>query len=229
MDINKERKMSASDIAGELRRSINKGELLAQDRLPAERDLAERFGAARGTIRRAIQKLEDDGFVTTRRGSGTYVVGQAAEKMNDVVGNASPLELIDARFALEPHMCRLAVLKARPGDFENLEDLLRQMEDAVNEPVVFSEVDSQFHETLAKSTRNELLIWLISQINSVRNKKQWSTMRQVILNEKTITEYNTQHRQIINAIRSREPERAAQLMKDHLESARLSLTRAAET
>jgi len=66
-------------------------------------------------------------------------------------------------------------------------------------------------------------------MNSVRNKEQWSTMRRIILNEKTITEYNSQHRQIINAIRSREPERAAQLMKDHLESARLSLTRAAET
>ena len=53
-------------------------------------------------------------------------------------------------------------------------------------------------------------------------------MRHLTLNETTIARYNTQHRQILNAIRTREPERVATLMKEHLETARLSLTRAAK-
>ena len=53
-------------------------------------------------------------------------------------------------------------------------------------------------------------------------------MRHLTLNEQMIADYNNQHRQILNAIRSREPERAANQMKTHLESARVSLMRVAE-
>ena len=54
-------------------------------------------------------------------------------------------------------------------------------------------------------------------------------MRQLTLDHTIIRLYNSQHRDILNAIRNREPELAANRMKDHLETARLSLTRAAET
>ena len=53
-------------------------------------------------------------------------------------------------------------------------------------------------------------------------------MRHLTLNEQMIADYNNQHRQILNAIRSRESERAANQMKTHLESARVSLMRVAE-
>ena len=48
-------------------------------------------------------------------------------------------------------------------------------------------------------------------------------------NTSIIDQYNDQHRRMLSAIKSREPERAAMLMKEHLETARLSLTRAAAT
>ena len=222
-------KLSANDIAGELRREISRGMLSAQDRLQPERVLAERFNAARGTVRRAIRQLEEDGFVQTRPGSGTYVVDGQSEKVNGVVANASPLELIDARFAIEPHMCRLAVLNARQQDFERLDSLLTQMEQSAGDATVFSELDTRFHACIAETTGNKLLIWVLTQINTVRNQEQWSLMRHLTLNESMINHYNSQHRQIINAIHSREPERAAMLMKEHLEAARLSLTRSAAT
>ena len=223
------KKLSANDIAGELRREISRGVIAAQDRLQPERVLAERFNAARGTIRRAIRQLEEDGFVETRAGSGTYVVAGQHEKVNDVIANASPLELIDARFALEPHMCRLAVLNARQQHFEELERMLVQMEQCVDDSTRFAELDTRFHAFIAETTGNKLLIWILAQINTVRNQEQWSLMRHLTLNEATIGYYNSQHRQIVNAIHSREPERAATLMKEHLEAARLSLTRSAAT
>ena len=223
------KKLSATDIAGELRREISRGVLSAQDRLQPERVLAERFNAARGTIRRAIRLLEEDGFVQTRAGSGTYVVDGRSDKVNEVIANASPLELIDARFAIEPHMCRLAVLNARQQDFERLEDLLIQMEQSTGDATRFAELDTRFHACIAETTGNKLLIWVLTQINTVRNQEQWSLMRHLTLNETMIAHYNSQHRQIINAIHSREPERAATLMTEHLEAARLSLTRSAAT
>jgi len=229
MEIAEQQKLSSSDLTRLLRQAIRNGEFAAQDRLPSERILAERFGTARGTVRSAIAKLEREGAVETRPGSGTYVVGHGVGVTNQIVANATPLELIDARFALEPHSCRLAVLNARNADFEKLYALMSEMETAVDNPTLFSELDTKFHALLAETTGNTLLIWIVAQINSVRNQEQWSLMRNLTLNPDTIREYNRQHRDIVDAIKKREPELAAQLMKTHLEAARLTLTRSAST
>ncbi len=224
-----DQKLSAADIAALIRREISKGNLQLHDRLPPERVMAQTYGAARGTVRRALGRLENEGYVEKRPGSGTYVVHRPDTPPANPIENATPLELMDARFALEPHICRLAVLHARPGDFERMQELCTRMEACIDDPVGFSEADTAFHRAIVDSTRNGLLIWIIDQIGRVRGADDWTRMRQLTLNAQTIRTYNGQHRQIMNAIRTREPERAANLMKEHLETARLSLTRASET
>ncbi len=224
-----EQKMGSTDIAALVRREISKGNLQLHDRLPPERVLSERYGAARGTVRKALMQLEEEGFVQIRLGSGTYVVHKPDESAASAIENATPLELMDTRFALEPHICRLAVLHGRRADFDLLETLCTRMENCLGDPMAFSEADTAFHRALVDSTRNGLLIWIIDQIGNVRGQDDWTRMRHLTLDEATITAYNAQHRQILNAIRTREPERAANIMKEHLETARLSLTRAAAT
>jgi DNA-binding FadR family transcriptional regulator len=158
-----ERRLGTTEIAGILRREISQGILMAKERLPSERSLADTHGVARGTVRQALNLLAREGLVQIRRSSGAYVTFNA------------------------------------------------------------------FHTLLVETTGNRLLIWIVSQINSVRNQEQWFRMRLLTLNASTISQYNVQHRDILNAIRAREPERAAMHMKQHLETARLSLTRGAST
>ena len=218
----------AAEIAAELRRNILNGSLPRHLRLPAERRMAETHGVARNTVREALARLAEEGFVDIRPGSGTYVVFQPEVPVTSrAIEQAGPLELMDARFALEPHICRLCVLHGRRARFDALDSLCERMESALHDPVAFSEADTEFHWMLAKTTGNGLFSWIIGQINSVRNQDEWKLMRQLTLNEKMIEQYNLQHRQILDAIRKREPERAATLMTEHLETARLSLTRAA--
>lgn len=220
-------KLGAAEIATLLKREITRGNLSFEERLPAERRLAETYSVARGTIREALYRLAEDRFVEIRAGSGTYVVHAPEEAGAAAIQNANPLELIDARFALEPHICRLAVLHARRSNFDTLDTLCVAMEHCDGDAVAFAEADTAFHKELAASTGNGLLIWIIGQITSVRAQDEWTRMRHLTLDEQIIAQYNSQHRQVLNAIRSREPERAAVLMKEHLETARLSLTRAA--
>lgn len=224
-----DQKLGAADIAALVRREISKGNLQLHDRLPSERVLAESYGAARGTVRKALLQLEAEGFVEIRAGSGTYVVHKPDETAASAIENATPLELMDTRFALEPHVCRLAVLHGRRADFDAMEALCLRMEASVDDPMGFSEADTAFHRALVDSTRNGLLIWILDQIGNVRGQDDWTRMRHLTLDEATIILYNAQHRQILNAIRTREPERAANIMKEHLETARLSLTRASAT
>ncbi len=221
--------MGASEIATLIKKDIRDGILMFQEKLPAERRLADTYGVARGTVREALSQLETDKFVEVRAGSGTYVIHSEPKDDSSLIEEANPLELIDARFALEPHMCRLAVLNGRRQDFELLEDLCNRMEASPADAVKFSELDTEFHLVLANSTGNRLLIWIIEQITSVRGQDEWRRMRQLTLNQDIVAQYNAQHRDIVKAIRAREPERAANLMKEHLETARLSLTRAADT
>lgn len=64
-------------ISEELRLDIDGGRLHTGDRLPTELVLAERFGVNRHTARQAIAALAEEGLVESRRGSGTFVTGQA--------------------------------------------------------------------------------------------------------------------------------------------------------
>ena len=223
------KRIGAAEISAILRRKIFDGGLGYHERLPAERLLATSYGVARGTVREAFNQLANDGLVEIRPGSGTYVLVNTFNSANPVIENANPLELIDTRFALEPHICRLAVLHARPADLDRADELLAKMDNCINDLEGFSVADTAFHTLLAKTTGNQLLIWIVEQINGVRNQEQWARMRRMTLTKKTITQYNLHHRQIIDAIRAREPEQAATIMQDHLGSARLSLTRVAST
>lgn len=217
------------EIALEMRRAIEAGRYRRFERLPASRRMAADFGVARNTLRDALNQLEKEGLLETRPGSGTYVTAREPELVPNALEEASPLELIDARFALEPHICRLCVLHGKREDFDLLEQLCLRMEGAQGDAQSFAEADTEFHRTLAMATRNNLLIWLIGQINTVRSLEEWTRMRHLTLDSQIIGLYNLQHREILNAIRTREPERAAAKMKEHLETARLSLTRALST
>jgi GntR family uxuAB operon transcriptional repressor len=120
-------------------------------------------------------------------------------------------------------------MNGRRNDFVLLENLCVKMEKNVQNPTVFSDRDTEFHRALCRCSGNGLLIWMLDQITSVRSQDDWTRMRHLTLNENIITQYNIQHRRLLDALRAREPERAANIMKEHLETARLSLTRAAET
>ena len=222
-------KYGSENIASELRREILNAQILAPEKLPAERELAEKYQVSRGTVRSALSKLEKEKFIQIKPGSGAFVIHKTSLVPVSEVKNANPLELIDARFALEPHICRLAVLHGKKEQFQKLEILVEAMEKSVKDPVQFASADTAYHQVLADCTGNNLLIWIINQINSVRGQDEWTKARHLTLNDNIIRTYNIQHKQILAAIKLREPEKAASLMKEHLEIARLSLTRAAGT
>ncbi len=217
--------MNAADIAGALRKQIVSAQLSLHDRLPPERTLAEQFGVARGTIREALKRLEDTGFVERRPGSGTYVIYSERNQTRSIIETTRPLELIDARFAVEPQMVRLAVLHATEFDMAKTEVHLQTME-TCSDAISFADADDRFHLALARCSQNALIVWMMEKMHEVRSHAQWAKMRTVTLEPEIIALYNSQHRAIVDAIRARNAETAGRLMKEHLETARRSLIEA---
>ena len=99
MSIDNQR-FGAAEVATRLRRDIESGEYLPMERLPTQREMSAQFNIARGTLRAALNQLEREGYLEIRAGSGTYVKGAQTQTDAAIIENASPLELIDARFAL---------------------------------------------------------------------------------------------------------------------------------
>ena len=130
-------KYGSENIASELRREILNGQILAPEKLPAERELAEKYQVSRGTVRAALSKLEKEKFIEIKPGSGAFVIHKTSAVPVSEVKNANPLELIDARFALEPHICRLAVLHGKKEQFLKLETLVEAMEKSVKDSICF--------------------------------------------------------------------------------------------
>lgn len=220
--------VSSVDIAGELRRQIAASRFILHERLPPERSLAERYGVARGTVRQALRQLEEMGLVERRPGSGTYVIWSDRSEPGDVVATTRPLELVDARFAVEPQMCRLAVLRATEQELSELRSFLVAMERCESESQKFAETDEAFHLALARCAQNPMITWFMERIHEARSHAQWARMRLLTLSPGIIRVYNRQHREVVEAITERDPERAAQAMKTHLATARQTLVDVAD-
>lgn len=212
----------ASELVSHLRAAIVQKEFSHGDRLPAERELAVRFGTSRGTARHALRELERLNLVTRRVGSGTFVNSPGLDSADEVAEVTSPLELLEVRFAIEPLMVRHAIMNASPRDLARMRERLEQVEQA-DDPATFTEADKQFHLALAECSQNPLIVWLYRQINEVRGHTQWSLVKEKILTPSRIRQYNQHHRDLYGSISTRETGRALDVMDQHLGMAKSDL------
>lgn len=210
-------------IAAKLRGAITDGIYAYGDRLPPEREIARSFGSSRTTVRKALRQLEQRSFVRRKVGSGTFVVHDSGHDGREIADITSPLELIDVRLAVEPHIVRLALMHGTARDIEAMAEALRALEQTGTDREHFTQWDQRFHMALANATHNPLMVWIYGQINEVRGHTQWSKVKDKVLTPPRIAEYNAGHRAIFEAVQERDAETAVDLINRHLCEARRDL------
>lgn len=213
----------ANAIASKLRAWIIEGDYAYRERMPSERQLAQQFGAARGTIRAALSQLEEMNLITRRAGSGSFIRYRGNADHEDITEMTSPLELIEVRIAIEPAMARLAVVNANAQDLERMAGVLERLEQGDKDPEAFSSHDEAFHLSLAESARNPLMLWLYRHINEVRGHAQWAASKNKVLTTQKIKQYNQQHRQLFKMISRRDVDAAERVIREHLLQAKVDL------
>lgn len=214
---------SSSGIAAQLRRAITDGLYAYGDRLPAEREIARSFGASRTTVRNALRLLEERNFVRRKVGSGTFVVHSSGHDAGKIADITSPLELMDVRLAVEPHIVQLAVLHGTARDFEAMAEAMLELERANADLDRFTHWDKCFHMALASATHNPLMVWTYRLINEVRGHSQWSKVKDKVLTPARIADYNAEHRSLLDAMQARDAGAAAEIINHHLAEARHDL------
>ena len=213
----------AAGVFNQMREAIVNGEFHFNERLPSERDLARQFRAARGTIRAALLQLEHAALIRRKFGSGAFVAYNSPFQHGDIADQVSPLELIETRLAIEPHIVKLVVANANNRDLMQLEAALARVVGCKRDPHAFSTADEAFHQMLAHCSQNPMLIWMYKRINDIRAHSQWSQHKSNILSREKIADYNRQHAELLRLITRRDTDGAVRAMVEHLNQVKRDL------
>ncbi len=207
------------DIVAQIKLLIADGKLRAGDQLPSERELSEMFQVSRASVREAIRALESIGLIEIRQGEGTYIASSVETLLTSVASalaqQRDPLTpVFEARKILEPATAALAAQRATPEEVAKLEAILADQERQIAEGETGVEADTRFHYALAHAAKNEILVRLDEAIVDSLLETRVRSLR----SQGRPTRSLAGHREILEAIRSKDPARAREAMLHHLET-----------
>jgi GntR family transcriptional regulator, transcriptional repressor for pyruvate dehydrogenase complex len=187
------------------------------DALPSERELAERFGVGRSSVREALRMLESRGLIASR-GSGAFVVAPARNPFDEplslvVAGeDVDRTQLFEVRRVLEAEAAALAAARRSLGDLELMHAATDEMERSIDDATAYVAADIRFHLVIAEATGNRLLLHLMQAIRGRLIEMFGTVYRFPGGPERSIA----QHRRMTQAIAAADGERARQLMTEHI-------------
>ena len=209
-------KTLAEQVANGIMNLIQETPYKAGDKLPTEKELCERTGAGRNTVREALKILASRNVLEIRQGAGTFVSEKQGipddplgfSMVNDHVKLTK--DLLQVRIMLEPQIAALAAQCAKEHEIRELEEILEEMEAAMKKREDYSELDTKFHTKIAQCTHNIVMENLLPVIGKGVA---------VFAKEVAQTEYDRtwiSHRKIFCYIRDHKPFEAEMEMQYHL-------------
>jgi GntR family transcriptional repressor for pyruvate dehydrogenase complex len=203
-------------VAERLEKSIAAGTFKVGDRLPAERDLAQQYDVSRTTIREAVIALEIAGMVDVRVGSGVYVTGKQG-KLASVDMDIGAFELTEARLLVEGEVAAQAAIHITDSEVAELERLLVEMDKANQKSAGAGElVDQQFHESIARFSRNGALEATVQHLWTIRNRSPQCVRLLEKTRNKGYKPVINEHVAIVSALKRHDSAAARAAMRDHL-------------
>jgi GntR family transcriptional regulator, transcriptional repressor for pyruvate dehydrogenase complex len=189
--------------------------LVVGDRLPGERELAERLQVSRNSLKQAMVALEVQGIVETRHGGGTYFRGgnRAPEKVSTLLDRQRRLpEILEAREAIEVKLAELAALRRTPANLDEMKRALHRMTRLIDEGESSNDADREFHSQIVLAGGNAILASFYQQIGPEISEARLESLRQPGRPARSLA----QHWRILEAIEAGEPKRAAAAMRRHI-------------
>ncbi len=205
----------------QLRDMIYRGELRSGEKLMSEREMALALNVGRPTVREAIQKLTEQGLIESRRGVGTFVLGEDTRKSNKPLlqllngQDFSIVELLEVRLALESNSAVLAARRATEEDIRIIEQSLNRLLESRD---LERDLDNElsFHMNIAYATKNIVQVHLMKSFYDVLYYGMNLAFPTLIKDEKLDELTFDQHITIFNAIKNRDPELAGKTMERHI-------------
>ncbi|WP_029686851.1 FadR/GntR family transcriptional regulator [Tatumella saanichensis] len=173
-------------------------------RLPPERELAEKLGVSRNTVREALKRWEALGIIARKKGSGTFLLIDVSTSdsflslrfKND---SANMLHALEVRRIIESESCALAALRASTADLLEIEQRLNEMERVHLAIGSAGAEDWAFHTSIYQASGNPLLLQMLNGIYDSMHAFFESPPEQALFADSF-----SLHRDLFNAIRQRD-------------------------
>lgn len=203
-------------IADQIRALILQGQFRTGTRLPPERELAQQLGVSRPSVREALIALEIEGSVEVRMGAGVYVRGVETAPQATAAMGESPVELMQARAALEGAVVVQACARVTTEGLATLRQTIADMQAAMAEGRHPLAADRSFHAAIAAMTGNSVLERLVRELFDERHSP---LSTQLIAHSETAQTWVyavKEHEAILQALEARDPLVAQTCMRAHL-------------
>ncbi|HJV80306.1 FadR/GntR family transcriptional regulator [Noviherbaspirillum sp.] len=220
------------EVMRRLEAAMLDGSFPANARLPSEREMAERYGVSRNTVREAIQRLAARGLVRSRRGAGVFVSDQLRTGIASPWGQlitdhpAVREDMLEFRRVLEGATAYFAALRGSAEDIDRISGLMQALEQArsSDDKETESSIDVRLHDAIALASHNSMFLHLHSSIMSML--REHITLNVAGLRELEVSvpeQLLQQHRSVCDAICARRPEEARTAMQAHIDYVRSRL------
>src|SRR5215468_591014 len=207
-------------IVQQIEESVLSGQLKPGDQLPAERELAQRFGVSRTAVREAVKALREKGLVEAYSGKGTFITDgttQAVRQSLDLMVKIGQTEgtghLAELRAILEPEIAALAAGRIQEPELATMREAVSIMDGAGQDPEAYIEADLDFHLALAEAAANPLILSLLDSIVGLLREQRLRIFRVPGGPERG----QFHHKKILEAVERHDAEKARQAMRAHLQ------------
>ncbi|KAB0681398.1 FadR/GntR family transcriptional regulator [Aureimonas leprariae] len=208
-------------VADQLRGLIERGEYSSGDRLPPERELSERLGISRPTVREALIALEVEGWVRIRVGSGIYVTAREPAATGVRIEADGPFEILGARELIESAVAAQAATLAGPHEVATLDEVLAEAERGGHPSPETIALDRLFHVGVAGIVGNPVVTRLVGELFDKRMSPYFERLSGYFENGASWRLAHDEHRLVRDAIANGNAAAASAAMRAHLEKSQL--------
>ncbi|MCD5421163.1 FCD domain-containing protein [Rhodococcus pyridinivorans] len=211
-------------VAQQIIKDAGRENLVADDLLPSERVMLEKYGIGRGTLREALRLLEFQGVIALKpgpRGGPVLLDPDASHLASSLILlmqlNDAPFKVVvEARTALEPMISRLAAARVSDETLTSLKETVDRMHGSLSDQSEFLEANKTFHDLIAWSSGNPLFGYLVDSLLGIMDGTAIGMDYPPHRREAIIVA----HTQIYECLASGDAEGSERYMREHIDAYR---------
>jgi GntR family transcriptional repressor for pyruvate dehydrogenase complex len=211
---------------------ILQGILRPGERLPSERELSDRMGVSRPSLRDAVAELQERGLIISRAGSGIYVAEVLGSAFSDALislfaaHDEAVADYISFRRDMEGLAAERAARLSSETDLKVIGAIFAKMEQAHQKRDATDEarLDAEFHMAIIEASHNVVMLHMMRSMYELLRKGVFYNRQMMFKNRMTRDQLLDQHRAINAGLQARDPVAARAAVEQHMDYVQASLS-----
>jgi GntR family transcriptional regulator, transcriptional repressor for pyruvate dehydrogenase complex len=208
-------------ILKHFKEEILKGGLKSGDRLLPERELGNRIGVSRASLREALRALEMVGIIVSVPGQGSYMLPPNVRSLSSFFELMLMLKptisenILELRLTLECEAVRLATKRATPQELAYIKEIINRMPKTLTRGQLGVETDVEFHLAIMRATHNDLFVFVYEIIDAFLRHSHYERRVGVLSVPQIGKQFIDVHKNVYNALMKGDEELAVKMMEKH--------------